>query len=128
MVIVVAAVIYDGSIFYSRWSHERELERARARNEAEEARRTVELLGGNDLRILNFYASPGVIPSGASATICYGVNSAKKVRLEPPVEELWPALSHCFQVAPRKDTEYKLFAEDAAGHAVSQSLLLRVRR
>jgi hypothetical protein len=112
MAIIVAAVIYDGSIFYSRWSNERELERQRARNEAAEARRTLELLGGNELRILDFYASPAVIPPGGRASICYGVNNAKKVRIEPPVEEIWPAQSHCLEVAPRKDTGYKLIAEE----------------
>ncbi len=44
------------------------------------------------------------------------------------MEEIWPALSHCLEVAPRKDTEYKLIAEDGAGHSVSQSLVLKVTR
>jgi hypothetical protein len=126
--LVAAAAIYDGSIFYSRWSRERDSERTQARQEGERARRTLEILGGSDLRIMNFYASPGVIRPGSHATICYGVNGAKKVRIEPPVEEVWPALSRCLQVAPRKDTEYKLIAEDAAGHSVSRSILLRVAR
>jgi hypothetical protein len=125
---VVAAAVYDGSIFYSRWSRERDSERTQAREEVERARRTLELLGGNELRIMNFYASPGVIRPGSHATICYGVNGAKKVRIQPPVEEVWPAMSHCLQVTPRKDTEYTLTAEDAAGHSVSQSFVLRVAR
>ena len=125
---VAAAVIYDGSIFYSRWSRERDAERTQAREEAEQARRTLKLLGGNELRIVNFYAYPGVIRPGSHATICYGVTGAKEVRIEPPVEEVWPAISHCLQVSPRKDTEYTLTAEDAAGHSVSQSFVLRVAR
>jgi hypothetical protein len=125
---VVAAAVYDGSIFYSRWSRVRDSERTQAREEVEQARRTLELLGGNELRIMNFYASPGVIRPGSHATICYGVNGARKVRIQPPVEEVWPAMSHCLQVAPRKDTEYTLTAEDAAGHSVSQSFVLRVAR
>jgi hypothetical protein len=125
---VAAAAIYDGSIFYSRWSRERDSERTQAREEVEHARRTLEILGGSELRIMSFYASSGVIRPGSHATICYGVNGAKKVRIEPPVEEVWPALSRCLQVAPRKDTEYKLIAEDAAGHSVSQTIVLRVAR
>jgi hypothetical protein len=125
---VVAAVIYDGSIFYSRWSRERGSERTQAREEGKQARKTLEILGGDELRIMNFYASPGVIRPGSHATICYGVNGAKTVRIQPPVEEVWPAVSHCLQVTPRKDTEYKLIAEDAAGHSVSQSLVLKVAR
>jgi hypothetical protein len=124
--LLAAAVIYDGSIFYSRWSRKRDLERAQIREEAEQARKTLEMLGGNELRITKFYASPGVIRPGGQATICYGVNGAKKVRIEPPVEEVWPALSRCLQVTPRKDTEYKLIAEGAAGRSVSQSFVLKV--
>ena len=84
------------------------------------------MLGGDGLRIMSFYATPGVIRPGSRAIICYGVNGAKKVRIEPPVEEIRPALSHCLQVTPRVDTEYKLIAEDAAGHSVSESFVLKV--
>lgn len=126
----MAAVIaiYDGAIFYSRWSQTREGEQKQARVEAERARKTLELMGGDELRITSFYASPGVIRSGEKANLCYGVNGANKVRLEPPVEEVWPSQTHCLQVSPRADTTYKLTAGDAAGHAVSQSFLLKVTR
>jgi hypothetical protein len=125
---VVVAVVYDGSIFYSRWSRGRDSERSQARAEAEQARKTLENLGGVKLRIMTFYATPGVIRPGSHATICYGVVGAKTVRIQPPVEEVWPALSHCLQVTPREDTEYKLIAEDAAGHSVSQSFVLKAAR
>ena len=126
--IVVVVAIYDGSIFYSRWARQRDSERQQAREEAEQARKTLELLGGNELRIASFYASPGVIRPGSHSTICYGVNGAKKVRIQPVVEDVWPAPSHCLQVSPRIDTEYTLIAEDAAGHSVSQSFVLKVAR
>jgi hypothetical protein len=48
------------------------------------------------------------------------------VRIEPPVENVYPALTRCVQVSPRRDTEYKLVAEDGAGHTVSQSFVLKV--
>jgi hypothetical protein len=127
-IILVAAVIYDGSIFYSRWRRNQESDRVRAEKERERAGKTLEILGGSELHILNFYASPAGIRPGGHALICYGVMGAKKVRIEPPVDELWPALSHCLQVTPRKNTEYKLIAEDAAGHSVSQSFVLQVAR
>ena len=96
--------------------------------ETERDRKVVEMLGGDELKILSFYVIPGAIRAGGHANICYGVNGARKVRLEPPVENVYPALTRCVQVSPRRDTEYKLVAEDGAGHTVSQSFVLKVAR
>lgn len=125
-VAAILAVAYDGWIFYSRWNYIRDAKRAEARQQAEDARRTLELLGGDHLKIIAFYASPGAIRRGQRSLICYGVNAAERVRMEPPVEQLHPALSRCFQVSPLRDTDYKLIAEDRAGHTVTQSLTVRV--
>ncbi len=127
-IMVAIVLIYDGVIFYSRWSAARDAAREQVEEEAERARKTLALQGGEELRIMSFYSSPGVIRRGEHANICYGVNAAKQVRLEPPVEDVWPSRSHCFQVAPREDTAYKLIAEDAARHAVSQTFVLKVTR
>jgi hypothetical protein len=48
------------------------------------------------------------------------------VRIEPEVGDLHPALSYCLEVAPRKETEYKLTAEDGAGHTATASLAIKV--
>ena len=125
-VAVFIAVAYDGWIFYSRWSGVREAQKADARKQAQDARRTLDLMGGDRLKILDFYATSPAIRRGERATICYGVNAADRVRIEPLVEELHPAVSHCLQVAPLKDTEYKLTAQDRAGHIVTQSLTIKV--
>jgi hypothetical protein len=125
-VALVIAVGYDGWVFYSRWSSTREGEKAAARQEAEDARRTLEALGGDRLKILDFYATPLAVRRGQQALICYGVNAAERVRIEPSVEQLHPAVSHCFQVTPVRDTDYKLIAEDRAGHTVTQSLTIKV--
>ena len=125
-VATLAAVAYDGWFFYSRWHDARETERMRQAEEAKEARRTIDLLGGGQLTILNFYATPGTIRRGGRANICYGVYGAKSVRIEPPLEELHPAIAHCFQVSPSKSTEYKLFVEDGSGHTATQSFTLQV--
>ena len=93
---------------------------------AEEARRTIDMLGGGQLKILNFYASPDAIRRGEHASICYGVYGAKSVRIEPPVKELYPAISYCLQVSPSRSAEYKLVAEDGSNHTATQSLALRV--
>lgn len=126
--ILLVAALYDGGIFYSRWNDNRARERTRAAGEVEKARRIAELNGGDALKILSFNATAGSVAPGGHATVCYGVNAAKTVRLEPAVEEVWPALSHCFEVSPRRDTEYKLMAEDGKGHSVSESLVIKVRR
>jgi hypothetical protein len=122
---LVIVIAYDGWIFYSRWSGEREAQKAEALKQAQDARRDLELLGGDSLKILHFYA-PAAIHRGERATICYGVNAADRVRIDPPVEQLHPAFSHCLQVAPLKDTDYRLMAEDRAGHSVTQSLTIKV--
>ncbi len=124
--IIVIIAVYDGSIFYSRWSSDRALEKARADKEVEAARRTVELLGGDSFRITSFYAVPAVIRPGESANVCYSVNGAKSLKLDPPVADVYPAITRCFAVSPRKETEYKLTAEDGAGHSASESFVLRV--
>ena len=123
--LLLGAAIFDGVVFYTRWRSTHDLERANTAREAAEARKFLQMAGGSDLAILAFYAAPGTIRPGQAASLCYGVRNAATVRLDPPVEEVWPTMSRCIQVSPHKDTEYKLTAADAAGHAVSQSLVIR---
>ena len=125
--LIVAALIYDGAIFYSRWSSNRRAVQERAANETKQARRTVDALGGEGLKILSFYATPSAIKRGDHTTLCYGVSGAKTIRLEPPAEEVWPALSRCIRASPRQDTEYRLIAEDAAGHSAMESVTVKIR-
>jgi hypothetical protein len=126
IVAIVAAAAYDGWIFYSRWQYGQEAERAKKEKEAADARRTLGLLGGGELKILNFYGSPGTLHRGQSASICFGVYGAKSVRIEPPVEDLRPTTMHCLQVSPSKTTKYTLVATDGAGHSTNESLTLKV--
>jgi len=125
---VLAAVTYDGWIFYSRWRSAREGEQARQAEETRRARQTIDLIGGTDFRIINFYAVPEAVRLGKQATLCYGVYGAKAVRMEPAVEDVRSGISNCVQVTPRKDTAYKLIAEDGAGHVASASLVVKVVR
>lgn len=130
-IIIFGLILYTGWIFYAR-NRERRQEDAGAAaaqrsNEREEAARTYETLGGAEFGILNFYVLPNEIRRGESATICYGVSNAKSVRLEPPAEEVWPSVSRCFDVTPKKTITYKLTAEDAAGHTKTSSLTIEVR-
>jgi hypothetical protein len=126
-ILIAAGVIYDGAIFYSRWNDARQASERRADAETNHEQRVVDALGGDGLKIIAFYAGPGVISRGGHIEICYGVTGAKTVRIEPPVGEVWPALSRCLQASPARDTEYKLTAEDGAGHSATQSLPVKVR-
>jgi hypothetical protein len=123
---IVIAVAYDGWIFYSRWSAARQSQKAAEHEQVEETRRTLEMLGGDRLKILDFYAAPRTIHPGERSTICYGVNAADRVRIDPPVEEIRPAISRCIQVAPAQTTDYKLSAQDRAGHTATASLTIKV--
>jgi hypothetical protein len=125
-VAVLAAVAYDGWTFYSRWKSARDIDQARQAEEARRARQSVDLMGGTNFRIMNFYAVPQTIRRGSEARICYGVYGAKQVRMEPAAQDLHPGVNYCFQVAPKKDTEYKLFAEDGAGHTATARLVIKV--
>ena len=129
--VLVIAVLVVGGIFFSRWWQNRSIEyrarEARAAKQREEDRATLEQMGGKDLAIQSFYATPGQIHRGQSVQLCYGVANAKTVTLEPQSNPVWPSYSRCFDVTPTKTTTYTLTAADAAGHTLSQSLTVTVR-
>ena len=77
-------------------------------------------------KITQFYASPSVVPKGEKALVCYGVESASSVSLEPAVEKLTPALTRCFEVRPEVTTTYKLTAVGRDGAPVTQSVTVQV--
>jgi hypothetical protein len=124
---ILVFAVYDVPIFYSKWRYTRNEERSIRATEAEDARRTIAMLGGGELKILNFYGT-NAIRRGEYGMICYGVYGAKSVRIEPPVEKLQPAVAHCLQVSPSVTTEYKLVAEDGAGHTATKGLTIQVGR
>jgi len=129
--VLVIAVLVVGGIFFSRWWQNRSIEyrarEARAAKQREEDRATLEQMGGKDLAIQSFYATPGQIHRGQSVQLCYGVANAKIVTLEPQSNPVWPSYSRCFEVTPTKTITYTLTAADAAGHTLSQSLTVTVR-
>jgi hypothetical protein len=78
------------------------------------------------VKITQFYANPPSIPRGEKSLLCYGVESAASVRIEPPVEKLSPALARCFEVTPKEPTTYKLIAEGRVGGTAEQSITVDV--
>jgi len=82
---------------------------------------------GKHVRILQFYARNREVAPGNKALLCYGVVNTREVRLDPPVEKMWPAVSRCFEVTPDKSTRYTLTAEGAEHTTVSQSVEIAVK-
>lgn len=128
LLVVVALIV--GWIFFSRWWQNRSFEyrarQARTEKQREEDRATLEQMGGNELAILNFYATPGVVRRGENVQLCYGVANTKTVKLEPQPNPVWPSYSRCVDVTPAKTTTYTLTITDAAGNAKSQSVEVKV--
>jgi hypothetical protein len=130
---VVLAVALLGVVFVmvSRWQESRSSERRaaqeRAEKQHEQDRIAVEQLGGKELAILSFYASPTAIRRGESAQLCYGVANAKTVKLEPQSQEVWPSVAHCVDVSPAKSIIYTLTIEDAEGKKLSQNVEIKIR-
>ncbi len=71
-------------------------------------------------KITQFYVSPGVVAKGEEVTMCYGVENAESVRLDPPIREIRPARNRCFAFAPRKTGIYKLIATGPGGSATEE--------
>jgi hypothetical protein len=127
---LVLAIIYVGATFLSRWEDSRKEEEKMAQKQEQKRaddERAFELMGGNHFEILNFYASPPSIKRGETAQLCYGVSNAKEVRLDPPAGNVWPALTRCFPINPKKNTTYTLTAEDAQGQTKAATVTLQVR-
>jgi len=128
LAIVALAVLW---ILASRWLENRNFEKRatqeRAQKQQEQDRIALEQMGGEELAIQNFYASPGMIHRGETVQLCYGVANAKTVKLEPQSNPVWPSYSRCVDVTPTKSTTYTLTIADAVGNTRTQTLEVKVR-
>lgn len=124
--LILAGLLYDGAVFYSRWSDKNKVEQSQKDAELRKDRKVAQILG-DGIKIISFYAAPGTIARGAHTSLCYGVTGAKTVTLDPPVGEVWPALTRCVPASPHKDTEYTLMADDGAGHRATETITVKVK-
>ncbi len=128
LAVALLTVVY---VMISRWqdarNRERQAKQERLEKQQAEDKIAVEQLGGKDFAILSFYASPPTVRRGESTQLCYGVSNAKKVKLEPQTQPVWPSVAHCVDVSPTRSTTYTLTIEDAAGHTQSQDIDVKVR-
>jgi len=78
------------------------------------------------VRITQFYATAPQLARGEKELLCYGVENARAVHLEPPPQELTASISRCVEVNPTATTSYTLTAEGATGPPVTQQLTVTV--
>jgi hypothetical protein len=126
-IVMAVALIYTGLTFYSRWEDARNAQEQAQEKQRESDAETLKILGGDEFNILNFYASPGHLHPGDSASLCYGTANTKSVTLDPPVANVYPAYANCVHVSPKKTTTYTLTATDAQGHTKTESLTIEVK-
>jgi hypothetical protein len=77
-------------------------------------------------KITQFYTTLAQVARGETALLCYGVENASTVWMEPPRQELSAALARCVEISPVADTTYRLTAEGADGKAVTRELKVAV--
>ena len=77
-------------------------------------------------KITQFYATLPKMQPGDKELLCYGVENAIEVYLEPPRQQLTASLSRCVEVVPSKNTVYRLTAESADGQKVTQDVTVTV--
>ena len=122
--LAIVAVLYVAWIGVSRHMANRAIERAAEAKRASAYKPLPE--AGPGVKILHFYAGTGEVVRGEHAVVCYGVQNAKAVRLEPPVEAIKPSLNRCIAVEPSRDTTYELRVTGEDGAEVSASFTIRV--
>jgi hypothetical protein len=82
--------------------------------------------GSGPVRILQFYASTGIVAAGEKARLCYSVENAKSVRISPMMQEVYPFPDHCLEIEPEHTTHYTLLAEGYDGMVATKSFTLQV--
>ena len=78
------------------------------------------------VKILQFYASVGMLHVGGKALLCYGVENAKSVRISPVLDNVYPSINHCIEIGPEHTTHYTILAEGYDGRVATQSFTLPV--
>src|SRR5260370_42216764 len=128
--LAIAALVVVGTLF-SRWQENRGIEKRakeeRTQKRQEQDRVALEQLGGKDLAIQNFYASPGEIRRGETVQLCYGVANAKTVKLEPQPNPVCPSYSRSVDVTPIKSPTYTLPIAHPAANTRTPSLAVKAR-
>lgn len=78
-------------------------------------------------RILFFYTGQAAVPPGDPAQVCYGVENATSVRLEPALAEIRPLSNKCIWVEAKETMELTLIAVGEDGKEVSAPVMVTVK-
>ena len=78
------------------------------------------------VKILQFYASVGMLRVGDKALLCYGVENARSVKISPALDDVYPSANHCLQIGPDHTTHYTILAEGYDGGIATRSFTLPV--
>src|ERR1035438_6353418 len=87
----ILAAVYLGYVFLARHTTDKRWADGQKRAQTAPNPKFQATYGGTGLKILQFYAREGTITEDQGTVICYGVLNAKSVRIEPPVEGVYPA-------------------------------------
>jgi hypothetical protein len=58
--------------------------------------------------------------------LCYGVENAAKLELNPPSQDVWPSMARCFEVSPTQKTTFTLTAYGEDGSKDVKSVDVKV--
>lgn len=78
------------------------------------------------VKILQFYAGSAQVGRGQSLKLCYGVENAAAVRIEPLAGQVKPGYRRCIDVTPQRTTTYRLVVEGINGGTLSESVTVEV--
>jgi hypothetical protein len=84
-------------------------------------------VGAPPPRILFVQLSSETVPRGGDLTLCYGVDHATQVRLEPSGLKLDLSAKKCMLLSPLRTTKYTLVAIGAGGRSDRASFTVTVR-
>ncbi|HEX7332134.1 MAG TPA: hypothetical protein VF290_11590 [Pyrinomonadaceae bacterium] len=77
-------------------------------------------------KIASFSVSPSAIPANGQVQLCYEVENADSVRIDPNIGERKPASKECLSVTPTETLTYTLTAFAADGQSTSRQITLNV--
>ncbi|MDZ7639748.1 MAG: hypothetical protein U5J83_16100 [Bryobacterales bacterium] len=78
-------------------------------------------------RIVSFYPGQPAVAPGDKAQVCYGVENADTVRLEPDVEQIRPLTTKCFWFEPERSMKLTLIATGTGGEEARETIDITVR-